>query len=419
MLGKNRRVAGGEARHGAGAGPTAALRLVGSRNFGTFFVGNAASATGTWFQNLAAALVVYRMTHAALLLGVLNFSNFLPVLLLAPWAGAATDRYDRRRLMLATQLGSATFSGGLAILAWEGLATVSVVIAFAGLLGVMSALSSPAAGAIIADLVPRNDLASAVALNSMTFSLARGIGPALAAVSVKTLGIPATFAVSAASYVLLVIALLLVRTAERPRATRAQTRLRESLRLVRAQPELLAFLLIVTAVGFASDPINTEAPAFAHAFGRPDTDAGYIIGAFGLGAVGSALVVVGRVAGGSRRMALTLLLLVGGLVGFSLSPTLQIGLVFLALAGIGYLTSNTSATSRLQLGVADHQRGRVMALWSVGFMGLRPIASITDGAIAGTFGVRVAGVALALPALAAVLAILLLAKRGRHTKLAA
>jgi MFS family permease len=168
---------------------------------------------------------------------------------------------------------------------------------------------------------------------------------------------------------------------------------------VRDEPRLLGFLLIVAAVGFASDPINTEAPAFAAAFGRPDTDAGYLIGAFGAGAVAAAFLLAGRVAGSRRRMLTTLLLMGGGVIGFSLSPWLGLGYAFLAIAGFGYLASNTSATSRLQLDVEEHQRGRIMALWSVAFLGLRPIASLADGAIAGAFGVRTAGVVLATPVL--------------------
>jgi MFS family permease len=162
----------------------------------------------------------------------------------------------------------------------------------------------------------------------------------------------------------------------------------------------MAFLLIVTAVGFASDPVNTEAPAFAIAFGRPDTDSGYLIGAFGGGAVAAAFLLAGRVTGSRRRMLATLVLLGTGIVAFSLTPWLPLGLGFLAVAGFGYLASNTSATSRLQLEVAEDQRGRIMALWSVAFLGLRPIGSLADGAIAGAFGVRTAGVVLALPALA-------------------
>src|SRR5690348_18119303 len=105
-------------------GPAAAVRLIGDRNFGPYFVGNAASASGTWFQNLAAQLLIYRLTHSPFLLGVLNFGNFVPVLVLAPWAGSAADRFDRRRLIIVTQLGSTALSALLAVLAWTGRAPV-------------------------------------------------------------------------------------------------------------------------------------------------------------------------------------------------------------------------------------------------------------------------------------------------------
>ncbi len=383
----------------AATGPVAALRLIGSRNFGPYFVGNAASASGTWFQNLAASLLVYRQTHSPFLLGVLNFCNFIPILVLAPWAGSMADRFDRRRVVVATQLGATVLSALLASLAWSGRAPVWVVVVCALGLGVGSAFGAPASQALIGDLVPRSELQSAVALNSMTYNLARAVGPALAALSVRKLGIPASFAINSGSYLLLVVGVLVVHTEPRRRASRAETRLRESMRLVIEQPRLLGFLLVVAAVGFASDPINTEAPAFAHVFGRPDTDAGYVIGAFGGGAVAAAFLVAGRVAGSRRRMQATLLLMGGGVIGFAVAPWLGLAYVFLAIAGFGYLASNTSATSRLQLDVAEHQRGRIMALWSVAFLGLRPVASLADGAIAGAFGVRTAGVVLATPVL--------------------
>ena len=401
---------------GAPTGPRAALRLIGTRNFGPYFLGNAASASGTWFQNLAAALLIYRLTHSAFLLGVLNFCNFVPVLLLAPWAGSAADRFDRKRLLFVTQLASTALSAGLAVLAWQGLAGVWVVIACAAALGTASAFSAPASQALIGELVPRRELASAVGLNSMTYNLARAVGPTAAGISVHVLGIAASFAINAASYLLLVLGLLVVRPAERRRARRGEARLRDSLGLVRAQPRLLAFLLIVTAVGFASDPVNTEAPAFARAFGVApqflDRTTGFIVGAFGGGAVLAAFLLTGRVAGSRRRMVVTLTLLGLGVVGFSLGPWLGAGYVFLAVAGVGYLASNTSATSRLQLEVAEHQRGRIMALWSVAFLGLRPAASLIDGAVAGVFGVRTAGVCLALPVLAVAAAVLVLDRRS-------
>jgi MFS family permease len=392
-------------------GPAAAWRLIRSRNFGPFFAGNALSSSGTWFQNLAGSLLVYRLTHSPFLLGVLNVAQFGPVLLLAPWTGLAADRFDRRRLLIVTQVVAALLSAVLAVLAWNGAAEAWVVILFALCLGVTSAYSAPASGALIGQLVSRRDLPSAVALGSMTYNLARAIGPVLAAVAVHELGIPAAFAINSASYLALVAGLLVVTARAQERPPREESRLGASLRFVWERPHLLALLLLITAVGFASDPVNTEAPAFAHAFGEEDTKAGFIIGVFGAGAVAAALTLAGRVTGSRLRMALTLTLLGGGVVAFSLTPWLSLGYVFLFLAGFGYLASNTSATARLQLGVAESQRGRIMALWSVAFLGLRPIASFVDGVIAGAFGVRVAGVCLALPALAAAAVIVRLRDR--------
>jgi MFS family permease len=380
-------------------GPPAALALVQQRSFGPYFAGNALSASGTWFQNRAGALLVYRLTHSAFLLGVLNFVQFAPVLLLAPWAGSAADRHDRRRLLFVAQTTAAALAVLLAALAWAGLARAWVVIVIALALGVTSAASIPSQQALVASLVEPRELPTAVALNSMTYNIARAAGPVAAAASVEYLGIPASFLLNAGSYLVFVAALAVTRPRPQVKAPRESSRLREALPLLREDPRLLAFLIVVAAVGFASDPVNTLAPAFAHEFGYQDTVAGFIIGAFGAGAVTAALVVAGRVAGSRRRMAGTLSLLGLGVVAFSLSPCLALGFVFLFLAGFGYLASNTSATTRLQLGVSEAQRGRIMALWGVAFLGLRPIASLADGAIAAAAGVRVAGVILALPAL--------------------
>jgi len=381
-------------------GPAAAVALIRRRTFGPYFFGNALSASGTWFQNLAAALLIFRQTHSELLLGVLNFAQFIPILVLAPWAGGAADRWNRRSLLLVSQTVAIVLSGGLGLLAYLDLAPTAVVIGDAVALGVVSAFSAPAQQALIATLVDEPEVPTAVALNSMTFNLARAVGPATAAVAVEYLGIPAAFGLNAASYLIFVGALLFIGPQPQQFADHSVGHLRASLDILRRRPQLVVFLLIVAAVGFASDPVNTLAPAWAHAFGQKDTFAGYIIGVFGAGAVTAAFVVAGRVGGSRRRMFSTLLLLGGGMVAFSLTPWLPLALPLLFVAGFGYLASNTHATSRLQLGVEPWERGRIMALWSVAFLGLRPFASIVDGAIASAFGVRVAGVLLAVPALA-------------------
>ena len=330
---------------------------------------------------------------------MLNFAQFIPILLLAPWAGGASDRWNRRSLLFVTQSIAIVLSGGLGLLAALDLAPTGVVIADALALGVVSAFSAPAQQAMITQLVDEPEVPTAVALNSMTFNLARAIGPAGAALAVEYLGIPAAFGLNSVSYLIFIAALVAIGPQAQQLAERPRSQLRASIELLQSRPQLVVFLLIVAAVGFASDPINTLAPAWASAFGRQDTVAGYIIGVFGAGAVTAGLVVAGRVGGSRRRMFTTLLMLGLGMVAFSITPWLPLALPFLFVAGFGYLASNTHATSRLQLGVEPWERGRIMALWSVAFLGLRPFASIVDGLIANEFGVRYAGVLLALPAL--------------------
>jgi MFS family permease len=332
------------------------------------------------------------------------------MLFLAPWTGSAADRFDRRTLLLVTQPLAAALSGVLALVTALDLATASLVIGFGLGQGIVSAFSTPAQQALFVSLVRREDVPAAVALNSMTFNIARAVGPASAAAVIGAFGIAPAFALNAASYLLFVAALLLVhpRSQERPESSR----LRDSLELLRREPGLAVALAIVMTVGFASDPINTLAPAFARAFGHPDTFSGYFIGVFGAGAVTAAFLLAGRTPT-RPRMILTLALLVGGVSAFSLSPHLAPAFVFLFVAGIGYLASNTAATSFLQLGVAESQRGRIMALWSIAFLGLRPVASLVDGAIASTFGVRAAGVALSVPALVAAVLLTRLPPRPR------
>jgi MFS family permease len=386
-------------------GPAAVRRLLRHRNFGPYFVGNACSASGAWFQNLASAVLIYRLTHSTVLLGVLQFAQFGPILLLAPWTGAAADRFNRRRLLLTTQVAQTTLTAALAAFAFAGLATEQVVLGFSFVLGILTALALPAQQALIASLVDRDDLPSAVALNSMTYNVARAVGPSLAALFIAAFGVAGAFAVNSVSYLVLATAVMIVRP--RPQERSGSARLSESLRLIRREPRLAAYLLIVAVVGFASDPVNALAPAFAHEFGHAATVGGFLLGVFGAGAVTAAFVVAGRTAGSRLRMIVTLGLLGFGMILFSLTPWLPLALVFLFAAGFGYLASNTSATSRLQLEVDETQRGRIMALWGIAFLGVRPLASLIDGAIASVAGVRVAGVVLALPALAVAIAIAL------------
>ncbi|MBV9775264.1 MAG: MFS transporter, partial [Gemmatimonadetes bacterium] len=387
-----------------------ALGVLRERNFAPFFVGNLLSNCGTWFQNIAQALLIYRLTQSSFLVGVANFAQFAAVILLAPWAGAAADRFDRRRLIVATQVGAALVTGALAALAAFGADSVAVVIGLALLLGITTAFATPALQAVLPALVPREELGAAVAMNSVTFNLARAIGPVAGALVVARLGIPWAFGLNALSYLALIVAMLVVTPHPPPEreGAKEKPRLRDSLRMLGARRDLAVLLGVVAAVSIALDPVTTLGPAFAtRVFHHSDTVAGYLIGAFGVGAVTASVVPLGHPHRPYRLIATMLGLLGTGMVGFAFSPVLGAAYAALAVAGFGYLSGQTRATTLLQLGVEDHERGRIMALWSMAFLGSRPVASLLDGAIASAAGPRVATVAMTVPVFAAMGVLLL------------
>lgn len=395
-------MADGERRGGS------ALRVLGRRNFAPYFAGNLLSNCGTWFQNIAQSLLVYRLTGSAFMVGVANFAQFAGVVLLAPWAGGAADRYDRKRLIIATQVGAMLLTGALAALSASGEGTVAVVITLALLLGFTTAFSTPALQAILPQLVDREDLGSAIAMNSVTFNLSRAVGPVAGAFIVARLGIPWAFGLNALSYAALIAGLLLVHPRETHGRPKEHPKLRESLRLVRENRDLALLLATVAAVSITMDPVNTLGPVFAtRIFHRPDTIAGVLIGAFGAGAVLASFLPGGHADTPYGRVGMMVFLLAAGMTGFAIAPGFALGLAVLAAAGFGYLAGQTRATTLLQLQVSDQQRGRIMALWSVAFLGSRPIASLADGALASAAGPRIATLVMTIPAYAAAAALVL------------
>jgi len=208
------------------------LRVLRDRNYWPYFVGNLVSNCGSWFQNIAQALLVYRLTHSTFLVGVVNFAQFVATFALAPWSGVAADRFYRRKLMIAMQLASTAVTAVLALLAAAHLASTGVVIGLALLLGTATAFSVPAMQALVPLLVPAHELAGAVALNSVTFNLARAIGPVAGAVVVARLGIPAAFGLNSLSYLFLVAALFVVHPRAQAERQRERPKLRDSVRLV-------------------------------------------------------------------------------------------------------------------------------------------------------------------------------------------
>jgi MFS family permease len=392
-----------------------AVGILAHRNFGPYFAGNLLSNSGTWLQNVAQAILVYQLTRSAFLVGLVNFAQFSGVMLFAPWSGGAADRYDRRRLLILTQLVAVAITGGLAIVTWAGLATAPVVIGFALALGLTTAFAIPAMQSLVPSLVDRSDLGRAVAMNSVTFQLSRAIGPVMGAIIVARLGFAAAFGLNCLSYLALVTALLLVRPRRHGISAGRRPRLGESIAALRKNTRRMALFGVIVAVSLSVDPVNTLTPAFASdVYGRTETFAGFLVAAFGLGAVAAAVLVGGRPTS-ARRTGISMAVMGTAMTAFALTGSLVAGLVALFAAGFGFLSTVTAATTALHLEVDEAERGRTMALWSVAFLGSRPMASLVDGTIASLTTVRAATVVMALPALLGAAGVAAVLRRRRRS----
>lgn len=381
------------------------MSLIADRNFGPYFVGNLASNIGTWFQQVTAAVVVFDLTGSAFMVGLVGVSQFLPILVLSPWTGAAADRFDRRRLLLGSQVVAGAAVATLAVVTvvfgLDGFTGAWIVLGTGLVLGLANAVSAPTSQALVPALVPLRDLDQAVALNSVTFNLARAVGPALGAAVLVAWGPGIAFGFNALSYCALVAGLLLVTTRDIGPPQRGSIWV--GLRHVRSDPPLALLLWGLVAVGFAADPLITLTPSLAQGledslFTNADALVGLLISAFGLGAViGTFVVTSVNLRWGHARVATVGFgFIASGMALLGLAPTALLALGGALVGGFGFLLGVTSLTTAIHVRVPEELRGRVMAIWAVAFLGSRPLASVINGAMADLTSARVATVVVAV-----------------------
>ena len=381
------------------------LRLIREPRFGPYIVGNFTSNIGNWFQNVTAGIVVFQLTGSNTLVGTVSVLQFLATLLLSPYSGALADSFDRRKLLILAQCISATGAVGLAI--WvglegvEGLPGVWPVLAATGVIGLGYAVGIAAMNALVPALVEPPDLEDAIALNSSSFTLARAVGPALAGVVVAAAGAAWAFGINALTFIPLIVVLFLIRPRDIERDVDGDRSVRAGFAYVRERPSMLWIVLATLTVGWAGDPVNTLAPAYAEMFGRGEAFVGLQVAAFGAGAALMSMFV-GML---RRRLALEattrfgMVVLGVGLVGFATAFHEAVVILSLFVAGIGFLLGVTTTNSNLQHRIHEDLRGRVMALWSMAFLGSRPIAGIIDGGVADLVSPRVGVVTAIVPLL--------------------
>jgi MFS family permease len=368
------------------------LRALRYRNFQLFFSGQLISLVGTWMDTIAEAWLVYRLTGSSLLLGTVAFASQIPVFLMAPLGGMAADRWDRRSIVIATQATSMIFAFALAILTLSGRIRVWEVIVLASLMGVVNAFDIPARQAFLMDMVGREDLINAIALNSSMFNGARVIGPSIAGILVAKYGEGWCFFANAVSYIAVIVGLLMMRVSrtavEEHRASPFE-HIAEGFRFVANTAPIRVILMLLGLVSLVAMPYSVLMPIFAQRILHGDARTlGVLMGATGIGALTGALVLATRtgVRGPGRWVWMACAGVGASLILFACSHWYVISVLLLVPVGFTMMVQMASSNTLIQAMVPDRLRGRTMAVYSMMFMGMAPLGALFSGALADRIG---------------------------------
>lgn len=372
------------------------LRALRSRNYRLFVAGQGVSLVGTWMQHVAMSWLVYRLTGSVLLLGIVGFTSQIPTIFISPVAGVLADRWDRRRLLLATQSLALLQAAFLALVVLTGVVQVWQIILLSLILGVVNAFDIPIRQSFVVEMVEhREDLGNAIALNSSLVNGARLIGPAIAGLLVASVGEGICFILNAISYLAVIVALAAMRIPPAAHAPRAKRNLRHELYegFIYAYNfgPIRSILLLLAVVSLMGMPYSVLVPVFAkdilhggaHTFG-------FLMTAAGSGALVGTLYLASRqsVRGLGLVIVRATIFFAVGIAIFALSSNFMLSLAALALTGFGGMTLVASCNTVLQTILDEDKRGRVMSFFTMSFIGMAPLGSLGAGSMAGIFGPR-------------------------------
>ena len=365
-----------------------ALRALRHKNYQLFFGGQLISLSGTWMQSVAQSWLVYKLTGSAVMLGFVGFSGQIPVLLLAPIGGAFADRHRRHRILIVTQTIAMLLAFVLAALTLANCVQVWHVFALASLLGITNALDIPTRQAFVVDMVGKDDIVNAIALNSSMVNGARIVGPAVAGALLATIGEGWCFFANGVSYIAVIVGLLLMKIkmqARAPLSGSALASIVEGFSYVWQTGPVRALLLLLGLVSLIGMPYAVLMPIFADQILRHGGGGlGLLMAASGVGALAGALILAARqgVRGLGRWVAFSAAGFGASLILFSLSRSFWLSAALLLPVGFCMIIQMASSNTLIQAMVPDNLRGRVMAVYSMMFMGMAPFGALLAGVLA-------------------------------------
>jgi MFS family permease len=369
------------------------LRTLHYRNFRLFFVGQLISLIGTWMQQIAMSWLVYRLTNSSFLLGIVGFASQIPTFFLTPFAGVLIDRWNRHHILITTQTLAMIQALILAFLALTHTIQIWHVIVLGLFLGVINAIDIPARQAFLIDLIEkREDLGNAIALNSSMVNVTRLLGPSIAGMLIALVGEGMCFLLNGLSYLAVIIALLVMKIT--PRKSEVEKPhilegLAAGFTYAFGFAPIRSVLLLLALTSLMGMPYGVLLPVFATDIlqGGPYT-LGFLMTCSGIGALVGAVYLTLRksILGLGRWIVIASSVFGIGLIGFSLSRTLWLSLIFISLAGFGMMVQMAATNTVLQTIVEDDKRGRVMSFYTVAFMGMTPFGSLLAGSLASKIG---------------------------------
>ncbi len=373
--------------------PSHPLRSLRSRDYRIYFTGQLVSMAGTWMQQIAMGWLAYRLTDSALVLGLLGFASQVPILLFGALGGVWSDRMDGRRLMMWTQSLALLQALVLALLTWQGWITPSLLLFMAFLMGCINALDMPVRQSLVVHLVEdRTQLPNAIALNSMLMNATRFVGPALAGFIITVAGEAVCFALNAVSYLAVLLALLALRARPRGDASKAAlSALKEGLSYTFGHADIRLFLMLVATVSFLVTPYVVMMPLYARTIFHGDAQTlGLLVSSAGVGSLLAGIFLATRASidGLARRVSLAATVSGGALALFALNTHHGLAYPILMVMGFCVVLIAAGSNTLLQIWVRDDMRGRVMATFSMAFLGVAPLGSLVVGSLAHGMGIR-------------------------------